>query len=285
MENKEYIKNSDLETLFKNRIIQYDNFNSNSELFIKNNKVYKIYFNNVDYTNFNINVIKNIFKNYCYLDKISELVLPKKWIIYNDKIVGFNMPYISGITLEEIIKNNLDNKYNIKEIFINLLNIINKFDELPFDFFLGDLHEKNIIIDNNGNTKIIDPDSYIINNEKLLVNGICLMGKYVNHFYNNDELMTIKKTADYYSLLCIILNYVFRDIIDDKLSPVTYLKKDSQFKGLYPLLDRVDDKFILLEEDINNIFNFKSDLNYLPKDNMDLEKEIMRIRRILKKES
>ena len=57
------------------------------------------------------------------------------------------MPYINGITLEEIINENLYSDYDIKKIFINLLNIINKFKDLPFKFFIGDMHEKNIIID------------------------------------------------------------------------------------------------------------------------------------------
>lgn len=281
MENKKYIEDSELETVFKNRIIQYDNFNSNSELFINGDDVYKIYYNNMDCTNYNINVIRNIFKNYHYLNNIPELVLPKEWIVYNNKIVGFSMPYINGTTIEEI-NNNPDSNYDIKKIFINLLATINKFENLPFDFSIGDLHEKNVLIDNEGNIKIIDPDSFIINNEKLCVDGVYLMGKYANNHYNNEELKTIKRSVDYYSLLCIILNSVFKDMIEDKLQPVKSLKEDEQFKEIHPILNKVNDNFILLEEDINKIFEFKAELNYIPKNNSELEEEIKRIKKLIK---
>ena len=149
-----------------------------------------------------------------------------------------------------------------------------------------DLHEKNIIIDNKNEIKIIDPDSFIINNERLCVNGEYLIGKYVNHYYNNEELKKINRSADYYSLLCLILKYAFKDITKDISDPVSFLKQDEQFKELHSFLDKVDINFVLSEKDINNIFNFKNNLNYIPIDNIVLEKEIKRVRRLLnKKES
>ena len=276
-----YINDNDLKDLFKNRIIQYDNYNSYSELFIHNNEIIKIY-NNIDsFSKHNINVIKNILNKKNYLKKINGLVLPNNLLIYNNHIVGFSMPYIKGTTLNDIINNNLYDEDTIKEIFIKLLNIINKFKELPFDFYLGDLHEKNIIIDDNNNVNIIDCDSFIIDNNKLCIDDKFILGKYPNSHFNNSELKDINISADYYSLLCIILNYELKDIIEDKLDPVTFLKEDQQFKNIYPIIDKVNNKdFILSKEDINNIFNFKNNLDYKKKDNLLLLNKIKRIRNI-----
>ena len=281
MENKIYLKDDDLEKFFKVRIIQCDNHNANAELFIHDDLVFKIYHGDNTYNKFNINVINNIFSKLSFFKKINELVLPKDLIIYNNNIVGFSMPYINGITLEEIINENLYSDYDIKKIFINLLNIINKFKDLPFKFFIGDMHEKNIIIDKNGNINIIDPDSFIIDNKKLCINNEYLVGKYINHFYNNSELKKIQISADYYSLLCIVLNYAFKDIIEDKSEPISWIKKDIQFKELYPILNRINENFVLLESDINEIFDFKNNLKYEYKDNKKLLKEIKRIRKLL----
>ena len=276
MEDKIIIKDNDLEELFKNRIIQEDNFNSYSELFIHNNEVIKIY-NDIDsYSKHNISVINNILNKKDYLKKIDGLVLPNNLLIYNNNIVGFSMPYIKGITLDNIINNNLYDEDTIKEIFINILDIINSFKQIPFDFYIGDLHEKNIIIDEDKKVNIIDCDSFIIDNNKLCIDNNYILGKYANTHYSNNELKEIDIKADYYSLLCMILNYTFKDIIEDKLDPVNWIKEDNQFKEIYPIID----KTILSKDDIDNIFDFKKDLNYKEKDNKLLLKEINRIRNI-----
>jgi hypothetical protein len=281
MANSFYINDDDLNSLFKNKIIQQDNYNSCSTLFIYDDKVLKVYDEDNEFTKFNLNVIKNIINKKSYLSNIEELVLPKELLIYNDKIVGYTMPYIKGITLDEAIKNNLFNDDEMKNIFIKLLNTINKFDKLPFKFSIGDMHEKNIIIDKNHNINIIDSDSFIIDNNKLLVDDNYLVGKYVNHFYDNDQLEKIGSTTDYYSLLCIILNYVYKDIIEDKMNPITWAKEEKQFAGIHPILNKVDEEFILTENDINDIFDFKKNLNYIYKENNDLIKVIKKIRKEL----
>ena len=280
MENKLYLKDEELEELFKNRIIQHDNYNSNSELFIYGNTIFKIYNGDSPIDSFNKNVINNIFNKYNYLTNINELVLPKKLLIYNKHIVGFSMPYIEGNSLEEIINNNKD--YNMKDIFIKLLNVINTYKELPFEFFIGDMHEKNIIIDKNNNIKIIDPDSFIIDNNKLCIDNEYLVGKYPNHYFNNNELKRINYSSDYYSLLCIILNYLFKNIIEDTSNPITWIKEEQQFKEIHPLLNRVDEHFILKEEDIYNLFEVKNKLNYKYIENQEIKKEIQRIRKVYK---
>ena len=280
MENNIYITDNDLKDLFKNRIIQFDNYNSYSELFIHNNEIIKIYNEKNNYSEFNINVVKNILNKKSFLKEINGLVLPNNLLIYNNQIVGFSMPYINGITFQDIINNNIYDDETIKKLFIKVLDIIDRFKKLNFSFYIGDLHEQNIIIDNNKNVNIIDPDSFIIDNNKLCIDGNYIIGRYANSYFNNSELKEINNSVDYYSLLCMILNYVFKDILEDKLDPVNWLKYDDQFKELYPIINRVNNIFILYKDDINNIFNFKKNFIYKKKDNKLLLKEINRIRSI-----
>ena len=151
MENKMYLKDEDLRVVFNNRIIQNDNSNANSELFIFNDTILKIYFGDNRYNNYNLSVINNIISKKNILGRVDELVLPKDLVIYNDKVVGFTMPYVKGNTLNELIKNDSLSDKDIKSIFTNLLNIIKEFEEFSFSFCIGDIHEKNILIDDNNN--------------------------------------------------------------------------------------------------------------------------------------
>ena len=283
MENKIYLKDEELEELFKNRIIQHNSYNSNSELFQYGDIIFKIYNGENESTSFNKCVINNIFNKYSHLNIIDELILPEKILIYNMHTVGFSMPFIEGTLLEEIISKDLN--YNMKKIFLNLLNVINKFDELPFEFCIGDMHEKNIIIDSNNNVKIIDPDSFIIDNNKLCINKKYLVGKYANYYFNNFELKKVKSFIDYYSLLCIILNYSFKGIIEDVLDPITWLRNNSQFKDIHSILFRVDENFILNEEDIDIILDLKNNINYKFTKKHDAHKDIKRVRKLLKENS
>ena len=62
-----------------------------------------------------------------------------------------------------------------------------------------------------------------------------------------------------------------------------YYYNDEQFKVIHPILNRADTSFILTEEDINSIFEFKNRLNYEPKENKELIKELQRVRNITQK--
>ena len=64
METNNYLELSDkdIEKIFVNRIIQSENFNSYSELFIYNNEVYKIYLKNPELSKQNIDTIIKLFE-------------------------------------------------------------------------------------------------------------------------------------------------------------------------------------------------------------------------------
>ena len=224
-----------------------------------------------------LSVIKQLFDNYFELISIKELVLPKEYIFYNNTIVGYSMPYINGLSLHEIIENNSLYTSYMRLIFIRLLNMIENIKTLPFDFYIGDMHEKNIIVDKHLNPYIIDCDSFIINNNKLKINNTTVIGKYPNQYFNNDELKKINISSDYFCLFSIILNYSFKDIINYNNKPVEFIKNHSEFKRLNNIND-----FYITEDDINNIFKLKYNLKYKFNNNDEkiIKKELKRIKKI-----
>lgn len=284
--NKILVSDSDILTLFRNRISQEGNINANSELFINGDMVLKVYFGEDKINQYNLSVIRNIFRKRESLDKISELVLPGDLLIYNGKTVGFSMPYVKGNTLYDIFRYNLLDKKEIKELFIKLLNTIHSFSKLPFDFYLGDLHEKNVILDDNLNINIIDCDSFIINNKKLVLDDGISMGKYLNRHFGTEELKKIKKSGDYFGVLCMIFNYLFSDIVNyGYTNSIDVIKSKVKSRVLDKIFDRINDiyNFELCENDINDLFNEEYDYDVYNQEEMmaldQIQNEIKRIRK------
>jgi hypothetical protein len=273
------IQDKDLPVYLKNRIIQETNFNGNSELFIYQDQVLKIYSNNEEQ---NLHIVKLALERKDKLKRIKELVLPNEFIIYCDHIIGFSMPYIKGITLNKAINDNTYDNNTMYDIFIRLLEIIDSFKSLDFDFSIGDLHEHNVIVDENLGIHIIDCDSFVIDNYKVHTNGFIRLGKYLNGQFDNE---TLEKNInfDYYNLLCMILNYIFKEEIFNPDTPVEFIKNDDRFKELEDIYIRTLDieHFILTKEDIKKIFTLKDKIPHKEQDYEELYKEIARVRKIV----
>lgn len=277
------IKDENLKTLFENHVDQFNNSNANAEIFIYNGKILKVYMSDDNKTRYNLKVIDKLINNKEALANIEELVLPIETITYNDIPVGFVMPFIKGYTLYDLVDNYLVSEDRIRKIFIKILKAIDKFKNLPFPFYIGDLHEKNIIIDNDMNVHLIDCDSYVIDNDRYFDNNECLVGKYINNYFDNDKLKEKNNNTDYLSLLCIILSYAFKDSIENTSNPIECIKHDERFKKLYYLIDKVENskQFVLNENDIEKIFDFKRNFKDIGiKENQELKKQIERIRKI-----
>ena len=277
------LKDDNLDDVFKNMIIQTNNYNSNSDLFIYNDKVLKVYNDEELIKKYNLDIISRIFKYYKYLKEINELVLPTDLLYYNKFIVGFSMPYIKGNSLDEVIENKKLTDNEIYIIFLGLLDLIKKTEKLPFSFAIGDMHEKNVIIsDKYLFPNIIDCDSFIINNKKLKIDKEYIIGKYINSHYKQKDIKKIDSSADYFCLLCMILNYLYKDVIELPNDPVKCLREDEQFENLYDIFDRCNDlkTFKLTENDIDRLFNYSYILNYFEKDKYGLQDAIKRIRKL-----
>ena len=282
MQNRILI-DSELPLVFKNHIEQPDNYNRNSEIFVNGSEVYKIYNNQEAMYHYNIKVVKELLKRKRLLSSIPELVLPNELLIYNQDIVGFTMPYIKGLTLDSIINNNLFSDEEIKVIFKKVLFLINKLKTLPFKIMLGDLHEKNVIIDASGDIHIIDCDSYIIDGNKLVVDNTTLIGRYPNCYYQEAELKKVDISADYLSLFSMIINYVFKGIVSE-INPITFIKEHEEFHELEYIIDRLnkENEFYLTSKDIDHIFSLKDKI-IVKEEEIDLEKELKRVRKIVLK--
>ena len=242
------------------KIQQENNFNSYSSLFIVDNKVIKIYTDRYDKVKFNIITLKSLFEKEKYLRKIKELVLPNKLIKHKNNIVGFSMPYIKGLTLEEIINNNSYSEKEIEEIFIKILNVIIELSKLPFDFCLADLHEKNVIVDSNKNIHLIDCDGFVIDDNQMVIDGSILMGKYLEQKNKDEDLNGVNVSGDYFCLLCMVINYIFKN----KIHTIDDLKDFSEYlddKYLNKIITRASDikNFKLTQSDIEMLF---SQINY-----------------------
>lgn len=242
------------------KIQQENNFNSYSSLFIVDNEVIKIYTDRYDKVKFNIITLKSLIEKEKYLRKIKELVLPNKLIKHKNNIVGFSMPYIKGLTLEKIINNNSCSEKEIKEIFIKILKVIIELSKLPFDFCLADLHEKNVIVDSNKNIHLIDCDGFVIDDNQMVIDGSILMGKYLEQKNKDEDLNGVNVSGDYFCLLCIVINYIFKN----KIHTIDDLKDFSEYlddKYLNKIITRASDikNFKLTQSDIEMLF---SQINY-----------------------
>lgn len=209
---------------------------------IKENKILKKFFitNGINFSNkmFTINSLID------YQDEINieSLVIPNCLLSINSQIVGYVMDLIDGYNLSQVLYNpkvTITEKIQIlKQIgdILNQMKKIRKFSNID-DFFIGDLHEDNIIINTNGQLKIIDTDSFkILNNmsspSKYLQN---LKRKHIiNQKYQldpiNKDIIQPKESTDYYCYCIIVLNTLFQaDItkldMKDFYNYLEYLKK------------------------------------------------------------
>lgn len=72
------------------------------------------------------------------------------------------MPFIEGVTLGVFFN---DSKHTVKQkkkVLSKISKALLKMSKLPFRFAIGDLHEENVMVDQNLNIQFIDSDSWYI---------------------------------------------------------------------------------------------------------------------------
>ena len=251
------INDSDLRLLYDNMIVQENNLNSYSMVSIFNDEVYKIYIREDFKSKQNIKIVKKEFA-YSYLRKFEELVLPNSIIKYNNHIVGFTMPYINGVTLSKLY--NCNDKELLKNVFYQILDLIEQYSKLSVPFSIGDLHEDNIIVDSDNKIHIIDCDSFIINNNEIYnENGRMSKGKYVSFGIDFKKVKYFIHT-DYYCTLLTLISLLLK---------ISNIDLETYFNNVYVTNDNYINQ--LLESAYNNINNFildKKSIEYII-DNMD----------------
>ena len=249
------IHDKDLEHLFRNMGIRSDNPYRNSDIFFHDELVYKIYTNKNDVTTYNLGVINKIQKKKKILSSIEELVLPIDIVEYNDNVVGYVTKKINGSTLKDLIVDEKITKEEMKRIFVDISNVIKKINQLDIDLSIGDLHEKNIIIDEKRSVHIIDCDSFVFDKEPLLLDNRPYYGKYINNFYSYEEIESKKINIDGLCFLSIMINSLFCEITDNSVNPIMIAKNDKRFNKIYDLIKRVenDEKYKVEDIKFNDI--------------------------------
>ena len=143
-------------------ISQTGNLNAYTRLLLLPHKrqVAKVCYTNYDVWERNLANLK-LISDQLHSDDFLELVLPTELIEYDGNIVGYLMPYVEGVTFDEILQNREIPRHIILNIFDQLALVINK---LPTNIYLGDLHPKNVIVTNDGKVHLIDVDGFSVSN-------------------------------------------------------------------------------------------------------------------------
>lgn len=154
-------QNSMIPIDFTNEIVQTENDNSVSRLWIQpNNIVYKQYTRTTGtYRKNTANLVK-IYK--CSeLYRIHEIAMPISLVQSKTKILGYTMPYFSGVDFGSFIRDGAISD----EVKLSALKRLAKvITQLPDNVILGDLHEKNVLVKPDSSIMIIDVDGFSLKN-------------------------------------------------------------------------------------------------------------------------
>ena len=196
-------------------ISQTGNLNAYTRLLLLPHKrqVAKVCYTNYDVWERNLANLK-LISDQLHSDDFLELVLPTELIEYNGNIVGYLMPYVEGVTFDEILQNRKIPKDIILNIFDQLALVINK---LPTNIYLGDLHPKNVIVTNDGKVHLIDVDGFSVSNGFMMTCPLYYDKSKENilprdKYFNKDGSVKIGKNTDIYLLIEMILTWIFNEI-------------------------------------------------------------------------
>lgn len=205
--------------------------NTEAELFlfpVNNRNEYKIFkkffiTNRTNFSNkmFTINTL-NDYKEYI---NINELVIPSELVAISKQIHGHLVEFIEGDNLSKIINNSridLSTKIDLlKQVGMVLEKMKSaRQQKILTDFYIGDMHEDNIIINRFNQIRIIDMDSCKIAGNKTspskYLRQISKKG-IINNKYQvdieNPHLIIPNENTDNYCYNIMILNTLFQDDI------------------------------------------------------------------------
>lgn len=208
------------------------------------------YFSNKLYTIHSLENKRNVIN-------MEELALPTNLVSINKEVVGYEMPYIHGVTLDDYLKDeSVDVKDKIKALQ-NAGDILRKMQKVRDtgaidDFFLNDLHEKNFIVTPEGQLKVVDLDSCSISS------NLKFGTKYVSSmtpvkYYPKYERITTRSCGaefipsvetDLYCYNIMILNFLSGDRMhlysaENYMEYLNYLEQIGANKELLDNLSRV----------------------------------------------
>ena len=127
------------------------------------------------------------------------------------------------------------------------------------DFYIGDIHEENIMVDKNGNVRIIDLDSCkILNNLASPTRYLQSLKRknIINQKYTidsiNPDIITPSEQTDYYCFIILLLNTLYQ-------GNITQLEINEYYKYIEFLQNIGINKELI--EQFNNLYNNKPNNN------------------------
>lgn len=184
----------------------------------------------IELLNSNSNILPNCF------------ILPDSLVAVDEKVVGFALPYVNGVTLRKLLDDvNIDLNKKIKYLkqvgsILNKMVKIRDNTELKH-FYLNDIHESNFMINfDTDELCVIDLDSCRTNSSfsfpsryltrKALLNNA---SKYRIDDYHHGSYSVANMDTELYCYIIVILNYLYGYNInemklDDFYNYLNYLK-------------------------------------------------------------
>lgn len=190
----------------------------------------KLYIDNGMYFGNKLNTINTLIDHSEEIQSfVPEIILPEKVAIIKNKMVGFTMPYIESIGLNQALK-----EYNftteekiayLKKIgeILEKIKLLNSYSSIH-NLSLNDLHEDNFIIEKNtGNLRVVDLDSCkILDNNpssgKILTEKTKVLSlapnKYISTTDDFGKQYLPSYETDIFCYYMIILNFLYskRDV-------------------------------------------------------------------------
>lgn len=195
-----------------------DGYNSESVLYFYHKYLLKV-FNQT----YNIERKKYILD---FLDKnriiinqdLKEILLPS-FSLYVDKVYkGFGMKNIMGVSLDKYLKNPSISFEQKKNILIKLGEFLEKLDNLRKvnslyqSFYINDLHTGNVMVTLDNNIKIVDVDSFRLDN--LIGFPSLYLGTFNSDLYKLDKYQKFSSSieanreSDLYCYIMIVLEFI-----------------------------------------------------------------------------
>jgi len=209
--------------------------------------------------------LESISSNAEYLPE--NFIKPEFLVAINKRIEAFVMNYVTGENLSLVLNDQSidleEKKYYLKRVgqILEQMSNIRKYTRLK-DFYLGDLHEDNFIVDHTkreiyvadlDSCKISDnkafPAKYLTS--KALLNNVSGKYKIDNSEYNLTEYM-VDENTDLYCYVIMILNYLYNGKINNV-----------ELTEFYNFLNYLDELKVNLEllECFNKIFSNSTNEN------------------------
>lgn len=181
-----------------------------------------------------LNVINSLDKYREYIP--SKCIIPRFLVDIGNNTIIVGTNYIQGTNLSKIIDNPFisinDKKLYFKKIGLLLEEMKKIRNTTPLnDFYLGDMHEDNFIVDNKKEIFAIDIDSCKIMNSNsplskyLFIDGLISNSNKYEFEYNNPYIANyiVDENTDIYCYIIIILKYLYGPDINN-ISLVEYYR-------------------------------------------------------------